>query len=282
MKKRNVAAGILALAGALLIVAAFATGLTNYPVFAGNLRGGFETREVVLEGPITDLEADLSMFSFELRAGDTDEAVLRYPVAMDPDLYTFTYEQNGSKLTLKDAWHGRSRFGINLGWGEMMGRNETKIELTLPAGTVLEQLRADLSMGSVLMEDLEAERTDVDIDMGSMTVNDSDLGVLHARLDMGSFNMRNLVLADGSETVLSMGSADGSLTLRGDLNIQASMGSVSLQLLDTRPISYDVQADMGSIEIGGLELRDSASQTEPDAVAKITARVNMGSIDIEY
>ena len=163
-----------------------------------------------------------------------------------------------------------------------MGQDDTKVVLTLPAGTVLEQLDADLNMGSILIEDVEAGRSSLAIDMGSLTVNASNLGVMHARLDMGSFDMRGLVLADGSKAVLSMGSADGSLTFRGDLHVEASMGSVNLQLVDTRPISYDVKADMGSIEIGGREERGNALHNEPEAKGKITAHVNMGSIEIAY
>lgn len=289
MRKRNIIAGIFALAGAGLIIAAFMTGVTRYPIFAGELRDGFEVREVELDETINDLEIDLERFSLEIREGNEQTAKLVYPEANNPDEYAFTYEQHEGRLKLADRWKDRQFFRINLGGkfgGGMFGGNmfdgidDMKIILTLPEGTVLSSLDADLDMGNALFEDIRADRSILKVDMGSVIVKRSDLGQLETRLDMGSLETTDVSVTDGSEIILSMGSMDGSMKVRGDLTIRTSMGSVDLVLIDTDVFSYDLNADMGDVEVHGRELRSNSSYTEPDAVANIMIEVDMGSIDI--
>lgn len=128
-------------------------------------------------------------------------------------------------------------------------------------GTKADRVTVESAMGEVDCEGMEANFLTVGSALGDVDVERATLGGLDANLDMGE------------------GTFSGKLT--GDLSIDASMGSVDVELVGVREdYVLDLDTDMGEIRVDGRKYSPESADT--DAANRLTVSCNMGEINVEF
>jgi len=175
-----------------------------------------------------------------------------------------------------------------------------QITLSLPKGRNLEQVKASLANGSLSINDLTIKKLKADLSNGSIELSQSQIKSGSIESANGSIESANgsieLVQTSLTDTQISLfnGSITGDkLTLKGNINMSNSNGSIDLHLTEEtyKAISLDLQTDLGDIEVP-KDMQTSHDQdnfigdrvihTNEQAQAKLTARTSTGSIAIRH
>ena len=225
------------------------------------------------------------------------------------DKVHLTYYQGDGKTTEKistKAEHGslyikESSFFININSGlrSLLGlingdlERTQQITLSLPKGRNLEQVKASLANGSLSINDLTIKKLKADLSNGSIELSHSQIETGSIENDNGSIELVQTSLTD-TQISLSNGSiTSDKLTLKGNINMSSSNGSIDLHLAEEtyKAISLDLQTDLGDIELP-KDMQTSHDQdnfignriihTNEQAQAKLTARTSTGSIEISH
>ena len=187
------------------------------------------------------------------------------------DKVHLTYYQGDGKITEKVATkakngslyiqEARSFINISSGLRSLLGLIDGELErtqqitLSLPKGRNLEQVKASLANGSIELVQTSLTDTQISLFNGSITGD--------------------------------------KLTLKGNINMSNSNGSIDLHLTEEtyKAISLDLQTDLGDIELP-KDMQTSHDQdnfigdrlihTNEQAQAKLTARTSTGSIEISH
>lgn len=186
--------------------------------------------------------------------------------------------QNG-RLTFRDDT-GRF-FEINLDFR----KHDKKEYLTIyyPKDADFDTIEANLDMGSLDMDGVNAKVVDIELSMGSLSVENSNMDTFSAELDMGNLTMEKTETGTFSAE-LSMGDlrvSESVVTAEMDAELDMGSADISLAKIDgkSRKIQYgcDIETDMGDIKIDGIEQGNKFSQMG-DVMLKISC--DMGGIEL--
>ena len=225
------------------------------------------------------------------------------------DKVHLTYYQGNGKITEKVATkakngslyiqEARSFINISSGLRSLLGLIDGELErtqqitLSLPKGRNLEQVKASLANGSLSINDLTIKKLKADLSNGSIELSQSQIESGNIESANGSIELVQTSLTD-TQISLSNGSiTSDKLTLKGNINMSSSNGSIDLHLAEEtyKTISLDLQTDLGDIELP-KDMQTSHDQdnfigdrlihTNEQAQAKLTARTSTGSIEISH
>lgn len=247
-------------------------------------------------GNIHSLNLDLSNRSVIIEESPDDKVHLTYYQGDGKTTEKISTKAENGSLYIKES----SFFiYINSGLRSLLGlingdlERTQQITLSLPKGRNLEQVKASLANGSLSIKDLTIKKLKADLSNGSIELS-------HSQIETGSIESANgsieLVQTSLTDTQISL--ANGSitsdkLTLKGNINMSSSNGSIDLHLAEEtyKAISLDLQTDLGDIEVP-KDMQTSHDQedfigdrvihTNERAQAKLTARTSTGSIEINH
>ena len=150
-----------------------------------------------------------------------------------------------------------------------------------------------MANGSLSINDLTIKKLKADLSNGSIELSHSQIETGNIESANGSIELVQTSLTD-TQISLSNGSiTSDKLTLKGNINMSNSNGSIDLHLTEEtyKAISLDLQTDLGDIEVP-KDMQTSHDQdnfigdrvihTNEQAQAKLTARTSTGSIEISH
>lgn len=151
---------------------------------------------------------------------------------------------------------------VRLGLMDMdLSSEKSKVALSIPKGTVLKSLNADLDMGSMEIYDISSDKLDLNVDMGS--VNGSGLTIGNAKIYS---NMGNVEL--------------GVRDIK-DLTASSDMGNVTITSgKDLSNYAFSCSADMGSISINGKKVSNDYEKDGSEGNVDIST--DMGNVTVNY
>ena len=127
------------------------------------------------------IELDMQLGDVRILTGDDFSWSGKFPERVMP---VFKVSGNQLKITQKS---GRK---VNLNIGE----NTCLLTITIPKGTSLRSVEADMDLGTFSADDLTCEKADFDLDLGSLTLSGCTVGSLEADVDLGSIELKNCSL----------------------------------------------------------------------------------------
>lgn len=247
-------------------------------------------------GNIHSLNLDLSNRSVVIGESPDDKVHLTYYQGDDKTTEKISTKVENGSLYIKE-----SSFFININSGlrSLLGlingdfERTQQIILSLPKGRNLEQVKASLANGSLSINDLTIKKLKADLSNGSIELSHSQIETGNIESANGSIELVQTSLTD-TQISLSNGSiTSDKLTLKGNINMSNSNGSIDLHLTEEtyKAISLDLQTDLGDIEVP-KDMQTSHDQdnfigdrvihTNEQAQAKLTARTSTGSIEISH
>ena len=254
------------------------------------------TKQEETYGNIHSLNLDLSNRSVIIGESPDDKVHLTYYQGDGKTSEKVTTKTENGSLYIKE-----SSFFININSGlrSLLGLINGDLErtqqviLSLPKGRNLEEVKASLANGSLSINDLTIKKLKADLSNGSIELSQSQIKSGSIESANGSIELVQTSLTD-TQISLSNGSiTSDKLTLKGNINMSSSNGSIDLHLAEEtyKAISLDLQTDLGDIELPkDIQtsydredfIGDRVIHTNEQAQAKLTARTSTGSIEISH
>jgi hypothetical protein len=188
-------------------------------------------------------------------------------------------------------------------WGEA-----PTVEISYPRGARFGEVRVESEAGSVDIKNLEAASLSVESDAGSLKIEKAAVGELRVSLSAGECEIKN-TSADSAAVAMeagrfsargfdcgaldgdfNMGEVDVEGSLRGEVDIRSTMGSVLLKTdLPESEYRVDLDVSLGSATVGGRVVSGgpissiSTGSDDPAAAPhKIYVNAAMGSVVINF
>lgn len=172
------------------------------------------------------------------------------------------------------------------------------LNIYYPKGTQFGDLSIDNSAGSVYMkDDLTCQLLDIDasagsveianlkgklkadLSAGSLTLENCDLGFCDIDMSAGSFELKDCTMAGGKVDMSAGKFKSTGFTLTDDLSLDMSAGSVTIEFVDGQKIGYDFDLSAGSAKINGEKRGDEFEQIDGYDII-LTVDSSAGSVDI--
>ncbi|MDR1247228.1 MAG: DUF4097 family beta strand repeat-containing protein [Clostridiales Family XIII bacterium] len=308
-------------AGMILSVIGFAFGGLNsvsfgsrgFRVYFEDERGFPGALRDVSQGlyeRFTSIDVDVDAYFIELREDDDYSVVIRNEYVRE----TLAFDIKDDVLTVRDTARSRER-GIrrflSVDWLRIFnGYDEDDIPtivITYPANARLSNVDIEAAAGKVEVDGLEAASLSVDCSAGSLEIDETsvqDLSVTMSAgecriddvraesavfdMDAGSFSAKGFDCGELTGD-FRMGNVDVSGRLRGNVDISANMGSVSLKTdLPEWDYRVDLNVALGAVSVGGRSVSGlNAGMTQgsgrPDSENyTLRIRADMGNVDIAF
>lgn len=186
---------------------------------------------------IEKLEVDIAQADMTILEGESDEFVVRAANVGN----RFTCKQDGRKLKIKES--SKKRF---LGFDFSGLRGKAVIVLEVPKDTILEELEADIGVGSLNVEGLHVKK-------------------LSSECGVGEF------VFDGQ--------------IDGDCDLECGVGSMRLSVKGSAAdFNYDLECGVGEITLGGSEFSGLGYERKINngASRKMSLDCGVGSISIGF
>ena len=257
----------------------------DYNVFNGALENQ--------KGP---LEANLTGLHLKVGAADT----------------TIILDGGEAYLEWRNFPEGKLKYGIKDGilaveelsgeWALSNTAKNRSLVIHLPASTDLKEVKVEVGVGDVTLQDFSMEELTVKGGVGETNLQNLAMGSLWIEGGVGSLHSEGLncsgsVHADGGvgdlelsgdfrgDVELSARTGDVSLdgTLEGNLQAESGIGDVDIHLLgDPKVFWYDVQGGAGEISVNGEISFGKDYQTSNDGAShKISVTGGVGDVTID-
>ncbi|MDR0876263.1 MAG: DUF4097 domain-containing protein [Clostridiales Family XIII bacterium] len=208
------------------------------------------------------------------------------------------YETNGGlastlsdgalSVATNDPKH-RSGWIINFGLSSVLDNNKCYLEITVPKGTRLEGLTADIDASDIELSGLTADTALIDNNYGDIGIRNINAGNLTIKADAGNIEADGIAVTALFDIDNHYGDVTmDRLTLAGLCRVDSDAGNVSIGLTNPETeVGYDLTVDAGSITAGGSTHRGAGnvSLNSPDISgekAHVTAGNNFGDITLEF
>ena len=254
------------------------------------------TKQEETYGNIHSLNLDLSNRSVVIEESPDDKVHLTYYQGDGKTTEKISTKAENGSLYIKE-----SSFFININSGlrSLLGlingdlERTQQITLSLPKGRNLEQVKASLANGSLSINDLTIKKLKADLSNGSIELSQSQIKSGSIESANGSIELVQTSLTDTQISLFNGSITGDKLTLKGNINMSNSNGSIDLHLTEEtyKAISLDLQTDLGDIEVP-KDMQTSHDQedfigdrvihTNEQAQAKLTASTSTGSIEISH
>lgn len=198
----------------------------------------------------TEVEVDLELGNVILQTGET------YGMELDwwGDGYTLDYRNEDGTL---EIWSESSALR-----GLSMSGCGARVVITVPEEAELEDLTvyADLS----------------DVELDGIAVQTAEL-----TLDLGSLTGRGVTVSRSVDVEADLGDVELSGNLRGETVVNASLGSVSLNLEGAESeYRYDLSVDLGKLTVNGKDFESEVSGGRGDDSLEVYA--DLGDVNVTF
>lgn len=223
-------------------------------------------------------------------------------VSITPELQKYCkYYMEGDTLVVKD-----SRIGVN-NWFGMKGHMEkSRVDITLPQGTVITRLAIDNGAGDVRIDGLTIDEVEIDtgagdVDISSVTTSGEislnsgagdvelrDVSTGRLNVDTGAGDLTAVGLTVGKELSFDVGAGDLDISgdLRGNIEVDNGMGDTRLSLTGSRKDYAISTSTMGDVDIDGEQhgsgWMDGEYEENKGAENSIRIDSSMGSVAIDF
>ena len=136
---------------------------------------------------------------------------------------------------------------------------KSELTITIPSDVTLTTVNCDINLGNSKLTGINGSDITAHVDMGNLTLSDC------------SFSQYNI------DT--NMGNIDISRCSFDTMHLDVDMGNASVQLPRSDAYGYNLETDMGNVNLYGTNYKRNCSYNT-GAKKMITAKVNMGNIDI--
>ncbi|MEG2339028.1 MAG: DUF4097 family beta strand repeat-containing protein [Clostridium sp.] len=265
-----VVGGVLAISG-YFMGAKFSINDENFGFGNGiGISSGEKIKKEYKLEKFTDLEIDIDMAKVKIKQGDGYGVEVSY----NPKYSVISHEIKGNKLVVTEE--GSVKSGIDFG----MNSANSYVTVTIPKGEELGAANINVSMGNLEVSNIKCKSIDAKLDMGKFIGDNIITDSIKCEASMGSVNINN-INSKSSYFGVSMGSVDISGAFYGKTEVNANQGSVEINTtLGVDQYSFDLNADMGSIEVNGKDIKGNFIK-EVNSSNLIKVSTDMGSIDIE-
>lgn len=197
------------------------------------------------------VDVEVAVADVTLRTGDSFSVSLEWNRERN---YTMSYELRGD--VLKVSSQKLSTSGID------MGNYESRVVITVPEGTALEQIEIETGLGGITVTGVSAAEMELQTGLGDVTADG--------------------VLVQGD---LTMNTGLGDVTLLGapaaDMTLESGMGNIRAELsCAAADCGYQLESGMGTIRLDGQEFKDSVKKK--DGRYELEAATGMGDIDVRF
>lgn len=195
---------------------------------------------------VSDIFVDMNLGSVEIKKGSKLEVIYTGAEKFKPAISV-------SGTSLKIEQHIKVHFMTNI------KNSDCTLTITVPDNISLNSIHADLNMGDMSVNDINASSGDFTVNMGSLKIADSTVKTLTADNNMGDIKLTN---------------CDSDV-----LNLSVDMGSLKISGIDIDKYSANLSVDLGDIKVNDSTY--SRSYTNNAGSGKsINADVNLGDIKI--
>ncbi len=133
------------------------------------------------------------------------------------------------------------------------------VTLTMPKDVQLKKLEAYLGAGTMDIKNLSAQKSDLDVSAGTVTLDQLDTQKTNISCDLGEVS--------------------GSMRLTGDGSMDASVGSMELELLDGSKLAeVNANVSVGDVTLNGKDFSGSKKLGKTGGTLDVDCE--MGSIDL--
>ena len=183
-------------------------------------------------------------------------------------------------LTLKAA---SGKVGLN--GADVSGNavvNDSFGDVTL-SGVTADTLNAELSSGKLSAGNVSAATLTVSNNFGKIDVNNAEADSMTLKLNSGDLSATG-VKAGGLTVNSDFGKVSiDRLDFTGLCTIKNNSGDVTLGLLvDENSLSYDLNADAGSVWVDNMKSDKSVTSRVPGALANLSVHADFGSIHVNF
>lgn len=247
---------------------------------------------------LSSVEINTDILELELRQGDAFWLDGTY----DANAITLDISESGGDLRINSRAANSGFFGWNWGFGNF-GFNTTinKLVLTYPANTGFDRVSIKNDLGSLEIDGLSTKSLQVQLDAGYFKGTDISADTVDVDMNLGGCDITGLVannttkfkmnagslnLIDSSlknpDIKLNLGGFDYSGALGGNGKMTLDLGSLNLDLINKEAdLGYDIDTDLGSINVNGRALSSPASTHSAAREATyLNIKCNLGSVDI--
>lgn len=212
---------------------------------------------------------------------------ITYP--KDMELKDVVIRCDASDLSFENVTAGKAEFDLDFGNLNLSGITADEITATMDSGScTMENIKAagtlsiNNNFGKTTLSDAEAKILKVDSDSG-------DVSLSAVAFEKGEFklNFGKLTAKEIKSGGLKVESDSGEVNLNGKLtgvtDISSDMGAVRVSPGGPRDhFNYELNADLGSVTIGGDKISGSAASSNPDAENSLKISTDMGEIHVEF
>ena len=217
---------------------------------------------------ITGIDAELCYSDLEISAGRSS-----YIEWEDMNRSTVSYQITDGILTIREEQN--DNLSLNL-----FGDNDSSIEISLPADTVL-SLNIASDLGDLELENIPVSTLEYSGDLGDLDIENTTVDQITAEAGTGDIQLENCTIGSAALAV-GMGDIKISGTVSGDVSAGSGMGDVKIKLNGSASdYSFDLSTDMGELEFNNSHIQGSYVQSNA-STPLITAKTGMGDVEVEF
>ncbi len=225
--------------------------------------------EISEDEQITGIDFSFAVGEVEIKTGETMEVVVED---------TF---RNAIRSEVRDgSWYITDRLAES---GKLPVNYTPKITITIPSGTLFDDIDIYLAAGTLTAAELLAEKMKLEVDAGSMKVYE-----LEAEKSLFVKNgVGEIRLYDAEAGNLEVNNGVGAISITGAVSghntVECGIGEVEISLTDRDRIdfNYSIECGIGEVEIGNKKFTGNAENFAYDRTEADFFELNCGIGHIE-
>lgn len=194
-------------------------------------------------------------------------------VNVDLDNGSVAVEVNGQSVV--DVGWNPDNLGVNL------GGYEGTVIVYVPEGASLDELDITNDLGNIEVYGLSVDKLNIKCSLGDLHVESVTARTAGITSNMGDINCYSFTVTEQLDLENDMGGVDLYGDLRGEADVEVSMGDLSLCLSQPEErYSYTIETDMGEVTVNGASHRSRSSRTGGEN--HLDLENSMGDITVEF
>lgn len=136
---------------------------------------------------------------------------------------------------------------------------KSELTITIPSDVTLTTVNCDINFGNSELTGINGSDITSHVDMGNLTLSDCSFSQYNIDTNMGNIDINRCSF--------------------DTMHLGVDMGNASVKLPRSDAYGYNLETDMGNVNLYGTNYKRNCSYNT-DAEKMITAKVNMGNVDI--
>ena len=227
-------------------------------------------------GTVEQLIFEAGACDIEIREGNVDGFVLSYR-GLSSGSISDSLEDGVLKLKYRET----------SGWLSKLFRDgaETKVTLTIPKNTVLEQANLEFGAAEVRIDALSAKRLFISVGAGELNAESLTAGEkANLQVGAGAFYADNVNLVNAG-LECGVGEMELSGVINGESTVDCGVGEISLTLNgNEEDYSGELNCGLGSIQMGSVIINGSGKQSygTSSAMSRMDIKCGIGEVDVRF